>query len=147
MRSIVRIKMKILIGSLILVGACTLGWIFYPKSTKIFTITDFSAPTEAGVRAPVRPFGSGAMYVMYEGNIDSESKIEVVSNRGRDTHSIDLNPGYVHGVYGGAEEWVDDLSVRFISDSKASGDVKIGLYCGTAFSEDDRSWYLQLARR
>ena len=110
------------------------------------TITDFSSPVEASVRSPIRPFGSGFLFVMYEGNLSSSAKIEVLSNQGRDTHSIELKPGLVQGVYGGAEEWVDDLKINFIPSTADPGNLKIGLYCGSSFSEEDRQWYSRLSR-
>ena len=126
---------------------CFLAWAALPTSRRSLTVTDFSVPTEASVCAPVRPFGSGAMYVLYEGIIGSDAKIEVTSNKGRDTHTIQLNAGQTHGIYGGAEEWVDDLSVAFIPSSPASGSLKISIYRGSGFSEDDWRWYGELARK
>ena len=139
--------MKILIGSVILIGVCLLAWLAVPKSKEIITITDLSSPVEACVRAPIRPLGSGAMYVMYEGDVDSAARIEVRSNHGRDAHTIELAPGRVQGVYGGAEMWVDDLSIRFVSLAGASGNLRIGLYCGASFSDADRQWHQQLTRQ
>lgn len=139
--------MKILIGSVILIGVCLLAWLAVPKSKEIITITDFSTPVKASVRAPIRPFGTGAMYVMYQGNLDSDARIEVRSNQGRDAHTIELTSGSVQGVYGGAEMWVDDLSIRFVSSAATSGDLRIGLYCGTSFSDTDRQWHRQLSRQ
>ena len=87
------------------------------------------------------------MYVMYEGDLASEAKIEVVSNRLRDTHTIALRPEHVHGIYGGAEEWVDDLSIRIIPSKGTTGTLRIGLYCGSGFSDEDSLWYSQLTRK
>ena len=139
--------MKILAGSVILIGVCLLVWLVVPKSKEIITITDFSSPIEASVRAPILSFGTGAMYVMYEGTLDSDARIEVRSNHGRDAHTIELTSGKVQGVYGGAERWVDDLSIRFVSLTASSGDLRIGLYCGASFSDADRQWHQQLSRR
>jgi hypothetical protein len=139
--------MKVLVGIAILIGACFVAWLAYPASNRTVTITDFSAPTEISVRAPIRPFGSGAMFVMYEGTIASDAKIEVTSNRRRDMHTIELQKGQVNGIYGGAEEWVDDLSISFLPSFPAAGEIKIGLYCGSGFPEADREWYNRLSRR
>ena len=139
--------MKIVISIIVASCLCFLAWAALPTSRRSLTVTDFSVPTEVSVRAPIRPFGSGAMYVLYEGTIGSDAKIEVTSNKGRDTHTIQLNAGQTHGVYGGAEEWVDDLSVAFIPSSPASGILKIGIYCGSRFSDDDRKWYGELSRK
>ena len=139
--------MKVLAGIAILIGACFVAWLAYPASNRTVTITDFSVPTEISVRAPIRPFGSGAMFVMYEGTIGSDAKIEVTSNRRRDKHTIELQKGQVKGIYGGAEEWVDDLSIAFLPSSSAGGEIRIGLYCGSGFPDADRAWYNRLARR
>ena len=138
--------MKILVGSIILIGVCLLTWLALPKSKEIITITDFSSPIEVSVRAPIRPFGTGALYVMYEGHLDTDARIEVRSNRGRDAHTIELTSGSVQGVYGGAEEWVDDLLIRIVPSATTSGDLRIGLYCGASFSDADRQWHQQLSR-
>jgi len=144
---IAHVDMKTLVGIAILIGACFIAWIAYPPSHRILTITDFSAPTETSVRSPIRPFGSGAMFVMFEGTIGSDAKIEVTSNRRRDNYTIELKKGQVQGIYGGAEEWVDDLSIAFLPSSPAGGEIKIGLYCGSAFPQADREWYNRLSRR
>ena len=86
------------------------------------------------------------MYVLYEGTIGSAAKIEVTSNKGRNTHTIQLNAGQTHGVYGGPEEWVDDLSVAFVPSPPASGSLKIGIYCGSGFSDEDQTWYNRLIK-
>jgi hypothetical protein len=114
--------MKILIGSVILIGVCLLAWLAVPKSKEIITITDFSAPVEASVRAPIRPFGTGAMYVMYEGSLDSDARIEVRSNHGRDAHTIELTSGSVQGVYGPRKFF----SVKVTSDFAERGFVVVG---------------------
>ena len=139
--------MKVLAGIAILIGVCFVAWLAYPASNRVLTITDFSGPTEMSVRAPIRPFGSGAMFVMYEGTIEADAKIEVRSNRRRDYQAIELKKGKVNGIYGGAEEWVDDLAIVFRPSSSAGGQIKIGLYCGSGFSEADREWYSNLARK
>lgn len=139
--------MKIVISIIVAASLCFLAWAARPSSRRTLTVTDFSVPTEVSVRAPIRPFGSGAMFVLYEGTIGADGKIEVTSNKGRDTHLIQLNAGQTHGVYGGAEEWVDDLSVTFIPSFPASGSLKIGIYCGSGFSDDDQKWYGELSRK
>ena len=87
------------------------------------------------------------MFVLYEGTLSSDAKIEVISNQSRDEHTIELEAGHVQGVYGGAEEWVDDLKIRVVSHTDDTGSLKIGLYCGSSFSEDDRKWYRRLSLR
>lgn len=139
--------MRILIGIAILIGVCLLVLLAFPQSEKRITITDFSFPVEANVRAPIRPFGTGALYVMYEGNLASDAEIEVRSNHGRDAHTIKLTPGSVQGVYGGPEMWVDDLSIRFVSSAATSGNLRIGLYCGASFSAEDGAWHQRLMRQ
>jgi hypothetical protein len=140
-------KLKILVVSLLLVAISILTWFFYPNSSKVMTITDFFSPVEASVRSPIRPFGSGSLFVIYEGNLGSSAKIEVLSNQARDRHTIELKPGHVRGIYGGAEEWVNDLKIRFIPSTASPGNLKIGLYCGSSFSEEDREWYSRLSRK
>lgn len=139
-------KLKIIVTSSILAAISILTWFLYPISSKMMTITDFSSPVEASVRSPIRPLGSGSLFVMYEGNLSSSAKIEVLSNQARDTHTIELKPGHVQGIYGGSEEWVDDLKIKFIPSTAEPGNLKIGLYSGSNFSEEDRQWYSRLSR-
>ena len=87
------------------------------------------------------------MFVLYEGTIGSDAKIEVTSNTRRDKHTIELQEGQVTGIYGGAEEWVDDLSITFLPSSSTGGEIKIGRYCGPGFPDADREWYNRLARK
>lgn len=142
--------MKFAIGITILalsVWAVWTVWAVFPNSTMVVEITDFSSQIEASVRAPIRPFGSGAMYVLYEGNLPADATLTVISNRKRDKQEMALVSGKVHGVYGGAEEWVDDLSVVFKPSKSGSGQMKIGLYCGTGFPEEDWAWFNRLSAK
>ncbi len=123
------------------------AWSVLPTSMRVIEVTDFSAPTEASVRAPIRPLGSGAMYVLYEGALSSSATLTVLSNHRRDKHEIELKPGQVHGIFGGAEEWVDDLSVVFTPSGTERGKLKIGLYCGSGFSKEDWEWYNRINGR
>jgi hypothetical protein len=139
--------LKIIVAISLLAAIGIIAWFFYPISSKMMTITDFASPVEASVHSPIRPMGSGSLFVMYEGNLSSSAKIEVLSNQARDTHTIELKPGHVQGIYGGAEEWVDDLKIKFIPSTADHGNLKIGLYCGSSFSEEDRQWYFRLSRK
>ena len=139
-------NMRLFIGSAILIVISLLVWAAVPNSSAILKISDFSSPVEATVSAPIPPFGNGALYVMYEGKLDTDAIIEVKSNNGRDTHTIKLAAGRMHGVYGGAEMWVDDLLIRFVPSADSSGDLRIALYCGAPFSTEDRAWHQELSQ-
>lgn len=139
--------MKFAIGAAILALVALAVWSVSPTSTMVVEITDFSTQTEVSVRAPIRPLGSGAMYVLYEGNLPADAMLAVISNRKRARHEIALLSGEVHGIYGGAEDWVDDLSVVFTPSMSGSGQLKIGLYCGTGFPEEDWAWFKRLSAK
>ena len=119
-------------------------WLFLPTSKKVIEVDDFSNPTEASVRAPFFPLSSGMNYVLYDGELNFDSKLTVVSNHGRDRHEILLKAGRVYGVHGGPEEWVDDLSVTFTPVEGELGTIKVGLYCGSRFSKRDQEWFERL---
>jgi hypothetical protein len=138
-------RIKIIIGVATLIGVGIAVWLSLPKSHKVIIISDISTPLDAGVRAPVFPLRTGALYVLYEGSIDADARIEVRSNQGRDTHTIDLQKGNISGVYGGAEHWVDDFSIHYNPMKAVSGQIKIGLYCGT-FTDEAREWHQRLIR-
>jgi hypothetical protein len=135
--------MKTTIGVIILIGICIVVWALFPKSHDTISISDIGIPHSASVRAPSMPFRDGAMYVLYEGSIDSDARIEVTSNRGRDQHTIDLKKGSIAGAYGGPEHWVDDLTIEYNPMGATTGEIKIGLYCGT-FTEEGREWYRRI---
>jgi len=141
----VRKNMKITIGVIILIGICIVAWALFPNSHDTISITDIGTPRSASVRAQIIPFRSGAMYVLYEGSIDSDARIEVTSNRGRDQYTIESKKGDIAGAYGGPEHWVDDLTIEYNPMGATTGEIKIGLYCGT-FTEEGRGWHRRLTQ-
>lgn len=133
--------MKALLLVISVLAIVGLGWVLYPRSSKILHVTDFSQPIHAEVHAPVLPFRSGAMLVLFEGTLEANAEIEIVSNRHRDRHLIELKAGKVSGRYGGAEAWVDDLSVDVTSQQTQHADLQIGLFCGGGITKEYFEWY------
>ena len=62
-------------GIVVLAAIAVSAWCVFPVSTRVIEITDFNAPTEASVRAPILPFRSGAMYVLYEGHLSANATL------------------------------------------------------------------------
>jgi hypothetical protein len=79
----------------------------------------------------------GNMRVIYQGHLDGDATLDVVSNRGRDRHQIRVKPGEVMGNYGGAEDWVDDIQVRYTPGTARSGHLYLSVYCGKKPSRED----------
>jgi hypothetical protein len=124
-----------------------LGRVSRAQSGQTVTLADLSRTREISVHAPAAPFRTGALYVLYEGDITADAALEVVSNRGRDRAVIPLRAGKAGGVYGGAEHWVDDLSVRFVPCGAPRGALKITAVCGRDFTRGEREWFLGLHGR
>ena len=132
--------------ALLLLGVGVLGVVLWPRGHKSITVRDVSRPFSASVHAPVRPFGSGAVYVLVEGRLDGDAALEVVSNRGRDRREVALRAPNVSVICGGAEDWVDDLQVHYRPDTAKTGQLYIALYCGTGFTPDDAARYNRISR-
>ena len=116
-------------------------------SNKMATLTDLSREHEITVTAPFLPFASGALFVLYEGTINTNAKLEITSNKGRDKTIIPLSAGEVSGVHGGGEEWSSDLSVRFIPNGPTQGTLKIAAICGKRFTKDEHEWRGKLQQK
>ena len=113
-------------------------------STQTVTLTDLSREHIITVSAPIPPFASGALFVLYEGTINKNARLEITSNKGRDKITIPLSAGEVGGVHGGGEEWSNDLSVRFIPSGPTQGTLKIAAICGKGFTGDEWKWFNRL---
>lgn len=95
-----------------------------------FVVSDVTRPMQRAIRAPVLLFRNGALFVTVDGQLDGDATLLVVSNHGRDRRTEVLS-GIVHGrTIGGAEEWVDDLVVRFEPGSARCGQLTIRMACG-----------------
>lgn len=114
------------------------------QAGKTVVLTELNQAAEISVHAPVFPWCTGDMYILYEGVIDANAALEVVFNRGRDHETIPLQAGKVSGVYGGAEYLVDDLSVRFAPRGATQGILKITAICGRNFTHEEREQLLKL---
>jgi len=125
----------------------SLGAVRYTQASKTVFLTDLNQVTEISVHAPVFPWCTGDLYVLYEGVVDANAALEVVSNMRRDHDTIPLPAGKVSGVYGGAEHWVDDLSVRFVPHGTTHGTLKITAICGRTFTDKERVWLLRLPKK
>jgi len=116
----------------------------WPNASQTITLTDLTKAHKIYVRAPVFPFRTGDMFVLYEGVINTNAKLELAFNGGRDKAIIPLQLGEVSGVYGGAEDWGDDLSVRFVPCENVHGTLKITAICGRRFTKKEWEWYSKL---
>ena len=125
----------------------SLGAVRYAQASKTVFLTDLNQETEISVHAPVFPWCTGDLYVLYEGVIDANAALEVVSNRRRDHETIPLQAGKVSGVYGGAEYWVDNLCVRVVPHGTTHGTLKITVICGRAFTDDERAWFFKVTSK
>ena len=132
--------------ALLLLVAGVLGFLLWPRGHKSVMVSDVSRPFSASVRAPVRPFGSGAVYVLVEGRLDGDATLEIVSNRGRDRREVALRAPDVSIISGGAEDWVDDLQIHYRPDTAKTGQLYIALYCGTRFTPEDAARYNRISR-
>lgn len=135
---------------LIILGSLAAGGLWralVTPSGKTAIFTDLSRAHEIYVRAPFFRFCTGALYVLYEGSVSTNAVLELVSNHGRDKAVIPLSAGEVSGVYGGAEEWVPDLSVRFVPHGVSRGTLKIAAVCGRAFTDEEREWFNKLYKK
>ena len=115
--------------------------VMYPSSQTV-ALTELSRTHEIAVYAPVFPFRTGNVSVLYEGVISADAKLEITS--GQNAIVIPLPVGKVSGSYGGMEEWVDDLSVRYVPSGQVRGTLKIIAVCGRSHTREEREWYLKL---
>ena len=135
----------IFLSALVFIVGCV-AFVLWPRGHRSLVITDVSQPFSASVSAPIRPFGSGELYVLVEGRLDGDAVLEVISNRGRDRREIPLNGPQVSFTTGGAEDWVDDLQVQYRPTTAKAGQLYIALYCGTTFTPDDRERHFRISR-
>ncbi|MEN3940577.1 hypothetical protein WJU23_04725 [Prosthecobacter sp. SYSU 5D2] len=77
------------------------------------------------------------MRVIFKGHLDGDATLDIVSNQGRDRHQIRLKPGEVMGSYGGAEDWTDDIQVRYTPGTARSGHLYLSVYSGRILSQED----------
>lgn len=132
---------------LVLLIAIGVAYVLWPRGHKSVTISDVSREFSASVRAPVRPFGSGALYVIVEGRLDGDAALEVISNRGRDRREVSLRGPEVSFITGGAEDWVDDLKVHYRPGTAKTGQLYVALYCGTGFTSEDSARYSRISQK
>ena len=132
---------------LVLLFVAGLAYLFWPRGHRSAINSDASREFSVSVRAPVRPLGSGALYVLVEGQLDGDAALEVVSNHGRDRREVSLHGRDVSLVTGGAEDWVDDLEVHYHPGTAKTGQLYIALYCGTGFTPEDWARYSRISRK
>ena len=134
----VRLKMKRkTLGALILL-ACTgviVVWHLSQGHTAK-TTSDVTQPFELRTTAPVGPFRTGASYVIATGYMDGDATLEITSNNGRDRRTETLSGNFKRRQFGGPEEWVKDLSVRYVPGTARHGEIKLALYCGQNMPRD-----------
>ena len=95
-----------------------------------FVVSDVTRPMERAIRAPVVLFRNGALFVTVDGQLDGDATLLILSNHGRDRRNEVLSGTMQGRTIGGAEEWVDDLVVRFEPGSARRGQVRIQMACG-----------------
>ena len=133
--------LAVILFFLVMAGAW--GWMRYLRSSQTMTITDFTQTHAMSVHAPVFPFCSGAVWVLYEGTISTSAMLEIVSEGGG-KKVIPLQAGEVGGVYGGAEDWSSGFSVRLAPSKTVRGTLKITAICGRNFTDEEREWFYRL---
>jgi|GEM_PF-4983299 len=114
-------------------------WRGYQHSSQTVTLTDLSKEHEISVRASLHPFLTGALHVVYEGCLDADASLEITHDSGR-KEVISLQAGEVSGIYGSAEAWEPNLSVRFVPGGAIHGTLKIMAVCGRTFTGEEREW-------
>jgi hypothetical protein len=122
------------------------AFVLWPRGYRSWVITEVSQPFSVSVSAPIRPLGSGELFVIVEGQLDGEAILEVTSNRGRDRREIPLRGPQVFITTGSHEEWVDDLQVQYRPSTAKAGQLYVSLYCGTSFTPQDRERHFRISR-
>jgi hypothetical protein len=135
----------IFLSALLLISGC-IAFVLLPRGHQSLVITDVSHPFLASVTSPIRPLGSGALFVFIEGQLDGDAVLEVTSNRGRDRREFPLRGPQVSFITGGAEDWVDDLQIQYRPTTAKAGQLYVALYCGAGFTPDDLKRYSRLSR-
>jgi len=93
-------------------------------------ISDVTKPVQKSITAPMVPFRNGALFVNVTGELDGHATLQIISNNGRDRRTEVLSGVIVNKTTGGAEDWVDDLVVRFEPGSAKTGNLRIQMACG-----------------
>ena len=148
MRKLLNVK-KLSLGCSIIVGIVFTVFCFFlvvrvltwPPAGQTVTLTDLSKAQEIYVRSPIFPFRTGNMHILYEGVLSTNATFEVISG---DKTIIPLQTGEVSGIYGGLEDWLNDLSVRFVPNGTVVGTLKITAVCGRNFTKEEWEWYHKL---
>ena len=111
-------------------------------SGETVTLLDLSRAHEISACAPILPFRTGNVRVLYEGVISSDAKLEITSGQNRTV--IPLPAGEVSGHYGGPEDWVGRVSVRYVPSGFVRGTLKITAVCGRILSPEEKEFYPKL---
>jgi len=96
----------------------------------IIVVSDVTRAVQQTIKAPIMPFRNGALFVAVDGQLDGDATLQITSNRGRDHRTEVLSGTIQNKTIGGAEEWVDDIVVRFEPGSAKQGHVRIQMACG-----------------
>jgi len=128
-KNIVGIMLAIIAGVL-LVGATLFVLQEHYRGAGGFVVSDVTRPAECSIKAPVILFRSGALFVTVEGQLDGDARLDITSNNGLDKRTEPLSGKISKRTIGGAEEWVDDLVVRYVPGSAKQGNLKIQMVCG-----------------
>lgn len=115
---------------LICVAVVTVVAIHRSRGHGELVVLDVIQPIEKGIKAPFMPFRNGALFVTVQGELDGDATLQIVSNHGRDRRTEVLSGSIRTKNIGDAEEWVDDLVVRFEPGSAKHGHVRMLMACG-----------------
>ena len=73
---------------------------------------------------------NGALLLRVNGQLDGVATLELVSNGGRDRRVETISGRIDNLEIGGAEEWVDDLIVKYVPGTANAGKLELTLACG-----------------
>jgi hypothetical protein len=82
----------------------------------------------------------------FEGHLDSDASLEIISNHGRGRQEIALHSPQIAIATGGGEEWVDDLQVEYHPNAAKAGQLYVSIYCGKNLTPDDATRFNQIKR-
>ena len=120
-------------SKLLILGLCLgagLIWITRPSGYQETHITDFSKPVSLSVEAPWLPFRSGEMYVVVEGDLTGKGELLVYENNVEEPHRISVFGPTVFYIFGGAENWSEQVTVTLLPGGIKSGGLDLRVYCG-----------------
>jgi hypothetical protein len=136
----------ILLSCLVLIIG-SVAFVRWPQGHKSVFVTDLSRPFTVAVSSPTWLSGSGALFVIVEGQCDGDAVLDIISNHGRDRRQLLLHGPQISTIIGGAEEWVEDLEVQYRPGTAKTGQLYVALYCGDGFTPTDFERFYRISRK